>query len=123
MTLALALFAGCNQDPEQKKSLKPLIHTAGAVYKEGPIKGKMIDAGFLYGDSAYHGITQASDGYVYYVICSHHIDSSACMFKYNTESGEVTMIANLTEMLGENGSKVFPQGKVHSKIYEHEGKL
>ena len=110
------MVVGCNQNPKQKKSLQTLIHTTGAIYKEGPVKGRMIDASFLYGDSAYHGIIQASDGNVYYVICSHHIDSSACMFKYSPESGEVTMIANLTEMLGENGSKVFPQGKVHSKI-------
>ena len=51
-----------------------------AVYKEGPVIGKMIDAGFLYGDSNYHAIIQASDGNVYYVICSHNTKSGAHMF-------------------------------------------
>ncbi|MCE5249562.1 hypothetical protein LLG96_05000 [bacterium] len=95
----------------------------GAVYKEGPVTGKMIDAGFLYGDSNYHGIIQASDGNVYYVICSHNKAAGARMFRYNPKSGEVKMLGDLTDVVGEDRTKVINQGKVHGDIYEVNGKL
>lgn len=96
---------------------------AGAVYREGPVTGTMIDSGFLYADSNYQGIARASDGNVYYVLCSHHLDSNACMFRYNPKSGEVKMIGNMNELVGEDRKKVYSQGKVHCDIYEHGGKL
>ena len=94
-----------------------------AVYKEGPVAGKMIDAGFLYGDSNYHAIIQASDGNVYYVICSHNTSSGAHMFCYNPKTGDVNTISDLTEEVGEDRTTTVNQGKVHSDIYEVDGKL
>ena len=94
-----------------------------AVYKDGPVIGRMIDAGFYYGDSNYHAICQASDGNVYYVICSHNKKSGARMFRCNPKSNEVTMIGDLTDVVGEDRTKVINQGKVHSDIYEVDGKL
>jgi hypothetical protein len=95
----------------------------GAVYKPGPVTGKMIDAGFIYGDSNYHAIIQASDGNVYYVICSHNKKSGAHMFRYNPRTDEVKMIGDLTAVVGEDRTKVINQGKVHSDFYEVNGKL
>lgn len=95
----------------------------GAAYKPGPVTGKMIDAGFIYGDSNYHAIIQASDGNVYYVICSHNKKSGAHMFRYDPRSGKVETIADLTLTVGEDRTKTINQGKVHSDIYEVNGKL
>ncbi len=94
-----------------------------AVYKDGPVIGRMIDAGFHYGDSNYHAICQASDGNVYYVICSHNKKSGAQMFRYNPKTDEVAMIGDLTDIVGEDRTKVINQGKVHSDIFEVDGKL
>jgi len=114
--LILVMNVGCAQHFKQAQ-------VPGAVYKEGPVIGKMVDAGFYYGDSNYHAVCQASDGNVYYVICSHNLKSNACMFRYNPKTSDVDMVGSFNEVLGEDGSKVFPQGKVHSDFFEHKGKL
>ena len=95
----------------------------GAVYKKGPVTAKLIDAGFIYGDSNYHTIIQASDGNVYYVICSHNKKAGAQMFRYNPKIGDVKMIGDLTDVVGEDRTKVINQGKVHGDFYEVKGKL
>jgi len=106
--------------------VSPIIATdlaPGVIYKEGPVLGKMIDAGFLYGDANYHAIIQASDGNIYYVICSHNKESGAHFFKYDPRTEAVCLIADLTEVLGEDRTKVINQGKVHSDLYEWDNKL
>lgn len=95
----------------------------GAVYKKGPVKAKMIDGNFLYGDSNYNGITYASDGNVYYVICSHNKKSGAQLFRYNPRNGKVDNVGDLTSIVGEDRTKVINQGKVHCDLYEYKGKL
>ncbi|MFC1693813.1 hypothetical protein ACFL1R_09940 [Candidatus Latescibacterota bacterium] len=95
----------------------------GVIYKDGPVKGKMIDAGFLYGDSNYHAIIHASDGNVYYVICSHNKKAGARLFRYNPRNGAVDMVGDLTDIAGEDRTKVINQGKVHGDLYEFNGKL
>ena len=120
--LVLTFVIGCEQSPKQTQ-VKPTLQLPGAIYKDGPLIASMKDAGFYYGDATYHGIISASDGNAYYFICSHNINSSVHMFKYNPKTDDVTMIADLNEVLGEDRTKMYPQGKVHSRIYEHNGKL
>lgn len=112
------MFLSCSQYPNTEKDQRP-----AAVYKKGPVEAKMVDAGFLRGDASYHAVTQASNGYVYYVICSHKKNSSARMFRYNPKTERVKTIGILNDIVGEDPQKVFPQGKVHSDLYEHKGKL
>lgn len=80
-------------------------------------------AGFADGDDSYNAVTAASDGKIYYVICSHKIDTGAQMYAYDPENGEVAHVADLTEAAGEKGLKAIPQGKSHVNFYEHKGKL
>ncbi|MEH6682029.1 MAG: hypothetical protein V7724_15895 [Sediminicola sp.] len=115
LILAFLLFISFN--------VKAQKDTAVTVYRDGPVKGKMIDAGFLYGDSNYNAIAHASDGNVYYVICSHNKKSSAQFFRYDPRTGSVDNIGDLTDIVGEDRTKVINQGKVHCDLYEHEGKL
>ena len=77
-----------------------------AIYSDGPVDGKMIDAEFLYGDSNYHAIVRASDGNVYYVICSHNTKSGAHMFRYDPRTGEVVNLSDLTAEVGEDSLSV-----------------
>lgn len=95
----------------------------GVVYSQGTVTGKMIDAGFLYGDSNYNAIIQASDGNVYYVICSHNKKSGANLFRYNPRNEKTDMIADITLTVGEDRTKTVNQGKVHTDFYEVDGKL
>ena len=95
----------------------------GVIYKDGPVISNMIDAGFHYGDSNYNGIIHASDGNVYYVICSHNKKSGAHVFKYNPRSRAIFAVGDLTELVGEDRTKVINQGKVHCDFYELDGKL
>ena len=94
-----------------------------ATYKDGPFMAEMIDAGFLYGDSNYNAIIHASDGNVYYVINSNNKKSGAHMFRYNTKTNDVTLIGDLTEVVGEDRTKGICQGKVHSDFYEKNGNI
>ncbi|MFC1650943.1 hypothetical protein ACFL2X_05180 [Candidatus Latescibacterota bacterium] len=93
------------------------------IYRDGPLTGKMIDAEFLCGDSNYHAIIQASDGNVYYVICSHNTKSGAHMFRYNPRTDEIVILSDLTAEVGEDRKVTVNQGKVHSDIFEVDGKL
>ncbi len=97
--------------------------TPGVLYKPGPVMGKMVDDGFTYGDSNYNSIIQASDGNVYYVICSHNKNSGAYMFRYNPRTEQLDTIGDLTEIVGEDRTKTINQGKVHCDFYEVNGKL
>ena len=45
------------------------------------------------------------------------------MYRYNPATGEVRMIGDLNEIVGEDEKKVYSQGKVHTRIFEHNGKL
>ena len=92
-------------------------------YKKGPVLGKMIDCNFPQGDSNYHAIIHASDGNVYYAICTHHRSSHVNLFRYNPRTGKVDTAADIGKALGEDGTKNIPQGKVHCDLFEDDGKL
>lgn len=94
-----------------------------AIYKPGPVAGKMIDAGFLYGETNYHAVQQASDGCVYYAINSHFHGQSATLFRYDPRTGAVKTLGSMNPAVGEDGTKVFNQDKIHCDLYEMNGKL
>ncbi len=101
--------------------------TAGAdppsLYRTGPVMGRMVDAGFLLGETNYHAVQLASDGCVYYGIGSHAPGASATLFRYDPRAGKVRALAAMNDVTGEDGSKVFNQGKIHCDLYEMKGKL
>ena len=104
-------------------SLTLAQETPLAVYKKGPVRGKMIDCKFYPGDSNYHAIVHASDGNIYYAICSHDRNTHVHLFRYNPKIEDVETVADIGEVLGEDGAKNIPQGKIHCDLFEHEGKL
>jgi DNA-binding beta-propeller fold protein YncE len=81
------------------------------------------DSGFPEGDDNYNAVFAATDGKIYYVICSHKIDTGAQLFSYDPTSGKVVRLADLTEAVGEKGLGAVPQGKSHVPFYEHQAKL
>src|SRR5574340_112706 len=75
-------------------------------------------------DSNFDSVSVASDGCVYYTLCSHNIDTHARVYRFDPRSGkEPECLGDLGEIVGEAGAKSIPQGKSHSQYYEHAGKL
>jgi DNA-binding beta-propeller fold protein YncE len=107
------IFAGCSQPAAPRPDPGPT----------GVLVARWHDSGFADGDDNYNAVTAASDGKIYYVICSHKIDVGAQMYAYDPAKGAVAHLADLTEAAGEKGSKAIPQGKSHVQFYEHKGKL
>ena len=97
--------------------------TPATLYKDGPVSGRMIDTAFYPGDSNYHAIVHASDGFVYYAICTHERNTHVHLFRYDPKTGEATTVADIGEKFGEDPTVNIPQGKVHCDIFELDGKL
>ncbi|MHB9028191.1 MAG: hypothetical protein ACYC9O_05440 [Candidatus Latescibacterota bacterium] len=114
-----AVISSCGSEVSER----PAEPASGSVYREGPVQGKMVDAGFLYGETNYHAVQQASDGNVYYAINSHAHGQSASLFRYDPRSGEVKLLGSMNPATGEDGTKVFNQDKIHCDLYEMNGKL
>ena len=89
----------------------------------GVLAARWHEAGFADGDDNYNALTAASDGRIYYVLCSHKIDVGAQMYSYDPATKKVTHLGDLTEAVGEKGAKAIPQGKSHVHFYEHKGRL
>jgi len=79
---------------------------------------------FPMSDSNFDSLTIASDGRLYYTLCSHDIDTHARVYRFDPSAGgEPEFLGDLGEIVGEAGAKSIPQGKSHSQYYEHEGTL
>jgi hypothetical protein len=116
LSLGLVLAAGCsfstctaaNLDPFQ-----PAHRLQAAVY----------DSGFPESHDTYNGMGCASDGTVYYVLCSEKYDVGAKMYRFNPKTRKPELVGDLTEACGEKGKKSIVQGKSHVSFVESEGKL
>lgn len=93
------------------------------TYRSTPLTGRMIECNFPQGDSNYHAVVHASDGFVYYAICTHNPDRHVNLFQYDPKMGTVRTVADIGKVLGEDGTKAIPQGKIHSDLFEYGGKL
>ena len=121
--LVLILTTGCNQSNNNKTTEILSNQLPSAVYIDKPVDGKLIDCGFPPGDSQYHAMIQASDGNVYYAIGTHHRDTHVHMFCYSPSAGTVKLIADIGEVLGEDGTNIIPQGKIHCDFFEKDSEL
>ena len=83
----------------------------------------VFNSGFPEAHDTYNGISVASDGNVYYVLCSASIDVGGKVFRHDPRSEAITCLGDLTEICGEKGLKAVPQGKSHVPFLEYQGKL
>jgi hypothetical protein len=75
-------------------------------------------------DSNFDSLSIASDGCLYYTLCSHNIDTHARVYRFDPAAGEgPVLLGDLGEIVGEAGTRSIPQGKSHSQYYEHGGTL
>lgn len=87
------------------------------------ITAKKYYSGFELAHDTYNAISAASDGKVYYVLCSESYDVGGKIYVYDPKTDATELLADLTEICGEKGRKTIPQGKSHVRFYESNGKL
>ncbi len=89
----------------------------------GVLRARLHPSGFDQSHDNYNSCFQASDGRVYYVLCSASIDVGAQMFRFDPSSQRVQHLGDLTAAAGEKDLKAIPQGKSHVNFVEWRGKL
>ena len=84
---------------------------------------KQYFSGFEDAHETYNAISEASDGNIYYILCSAKHDIGAQLYLYNPTLDTTEFIADLSEVLGEKAQNYISQGKSHTEFYERNGKL
>ena len=87
------------------------------------ITAKFYHSNFPHARGNYNGISTASDGKIYYVLCCDSLNFGGQMYVFDPETETIEHLADLSEACGEKGMKAIPQGKCHVNFYEYEGKL
>jgi len=96
---------------------------ADAPPSAGRLTARIHDSGFALAHDTYNGMGTASDGRVYYVLCSETFEVGAKMYAYDPAADAIRFLGDLTEACGEAGQKAIPQGKSHVNFVESGGKL
>ncbi len=86
-------------------------------------RSRTVPQNFL--DGQWQGTIAASDGKTYFGLSCHSEALNAQFFSYDPAADKMRHIIDVGAWCGETDSvgKVNTQGKIHSNIYEHEGKL
>ncbi len=84
---------------------------------------KAYFSGFELAHDTYNAITAATNGKIYYVLCSESYEVGGQMYAYDPTTDQTEWIADLTEICGEKNANAIPQGKSHVRFYENNGKL
>ena len=84
---------------------------------------KKYYSGFEDAHETYNGISEASDGRIYYVLCSTRHDVGAQLYRYDPASDNTEFLSDLSEALGEKQHNFISQGKSHTEFFEHDNKL
>ena len=96
-----------------------------AAQSQAPARltARVFKSGFALSHDTYNGMSCASNGKIYYVLCSESIDTGAQMYSYDPATDKIEHLGDLTEASGEKGLKAIPQGKSHVSFVESNGKL
>ena len=91
---------------------------------ENPIiRAEIFDPGYLEGDSNYHCLTSASNGQLYFGINSHQPGASARVYRFDPETTEMKLVADVSEVLELDPAREILHGKIHTPLIEFEGSL
>ena len=111
------LTVSCSQSPQ------PISKTEPVSTPDARIIATVYNSGFEHAHDTYNGISSASDGKIYYVLCSQLMDVAGQMYSFDPKSGITEHLGDLTEICGEKDMKVVAQGKSHVNFVESGGKL
>lgn len=81
------------------------------------------NSGFAQAHDTYNGMSVASDGRVYYVLCSEQADVAGQMFVFDPATQRTRHLSDLNTACGEQDLRAVAQGKSHVKFVECAGKL
>lgn len=84
---------------------------------------KTYFSGFDNAIETYNAISKASDGRIYYVLCSTLHNVAAQLHVYDPKTDKTSFIADLSVALGEKEQNYISQGKSHTEFYERDNKL
>lgn len=112
-----------NSKKEFHEQLKQEKRTSADSKKKESIAAIYYNSGFELSHDTYNGICAASDGLIYYVLCSESIEEGGKMYSFDPATNEISLCGDLTEACGERGLKTIPQGKSHVNFVESDGKL
>ncbi len=84
---------------------------------------KTYDSGFKLSHDTYNGMGAASDGKIYYILCSQALDVAGQMYAYDPATQAIRHVGDLTGACGEKGMKAVAQGKSHVTFVESHGRL
>jgi len=111
------MLTGCKQVPV-KVTEAPMVSTPDAK-----LIATVYNSGFEHSHDTYNGLSSASDGKIYYVLCSELMDVAGQMYCLDPATGKIEHLGDLTELCGEKDMKVVAQGKSHVNFMEMNGKL
>ena len=117
LLISWALIPGCRQPQEHVSNPIP-VSTPDAK-----ITATIYDSGFEHSHDTYNGLSSASDGKIYYVLCSELMDVAGQFYCFDPATGKIEHLGDLTELCGEKEMKVVAQGKSHVNFCEMKGKL
>jgi hypothetical protein len=100
----------------------PLV-AESALDPSSIVPATLHDAGFELGDSCYNALHAAGDGRVYYAIGCKRADTAARLLAFDPATCDVRLVADMNEATGEAALGAIPQGKVHTPLLEHDGRL
>ncbi|MBL7699900.1 MAG: hypothetical protein JNK79_17160 [Chitinophagaceae bacterium] len=100
-----------------------ISETTKAQSSPPSLKAKTYHSGYEEAFDSYNGISTASDGNIYYVLCSHTPDKGGQMYRFTPSIGKIKHLGDLNEVCGEKDMKAVSQGKSHVTFIESDGKL
>ena len=106
------VITGCKQ-PVKPETETPVVSTPDAK-----LIATVYNSGFEHAHDTYNGISSASDGKIYYVLCSQLIDIAGQMYSFDPKTGTTEHLGDLSEICGEKEMKVVAQGKSHVNFIE-----
>jgi hypothetical protein len=106
-----------------KQTVKQKVETKITSNHDAKIIATIHNSGFEHAHDTYNGLSSASDGKIYYVLCSELMDVAGQMYSFDPKDKKIEHLGDLTEVCGEKDLKVVAQGKSHVKFVESNGKL
>src|SRR5258708_27981341 len=85
-------------------------------WERAKMTARIFDSGFALAHDTYNGMIAASDGCIYYVLCSDRAETAGKMYRYDPRADCVLHVGDLTQACGE--SVAIAQGKSHVNFVE-----
>ncbi len=116
--LALALIGSAVAQPTvvEKK-------TVSFDSLEKTIDCEFFNPNFLVADCNYHSLRAASDGKIYFTLGTHNAEFACRCYCFDPKTEEMSLVCEFDKVVGENAETDISQGKIHTRLFDHDGKL